>query len=152
MLRLMDTTIHLVEPIASAAKYVLPVLLERLDYRRAMHNDVLTAIGIRVPVSIEARGRTGVPPDGAEIVLNAEQHAALFPVFHGAIRVEPIDALSSQLSLSGTYTVPLGLLGGLADITVLADVAERSLRRFLAELKLEISSTALRRETGGKLR
>jgi hypothetical protein len=145
----MDTAIDLVEPIASAAKYIVPILLERLDKRRATQDDALTALGIHVPIRIEAREQVGSPPNGASIVLNAEQHATLFPVFRGTIRVEPVDALSSRLALHGTYTVPLGPFGGLADTTVLADVAERSLRRFMVELKLEISSAALRRETGG---
>ena len=143
--------IRLVEPVATAARLVAPVLVQRLDaYAAAPPEERLVLEGLRVRISIEIEvlARVGTPPDGARVRIAAAHEAELFPVFAGTIRVMPVDALSAQLVLAGDYTVPLGPLGRLADRTVLADVAADSLRRFLARLKADVASATLRRELG----
>jgi hypothetical protein len=143
--------IRLTEPVATAARLVGPVLVKRLDaYAAASPQDrpVLEGLRARVPIVLEVVDRLGIPPNGAVVRISAAHEAALFPVFAGTIRVVAVDALSSELVLEGDSTAPLGLLGALADRTVLADVATDSLRRFLAQLKTSVAMETLRRELG----
>jgi hypothetical protein len=143
--------IRLVEPLATAAKLVAPVLVGRLDaYAAKRDQDALALEGLqlRIPIALDVEEHLGVPPDGARVKISAAHVAGLFPIFSGTIRVEPQDALTSQLVLAGTYSVPLGPIDALADQTVFADVATDGLRRFLAHLKSDVAATTLRRELG----
>jgi hypothetical protein len=143
--------IRLTEPVASAARLVAPVLVARVDaYAAASPQDrlVLEGLRVRVPIVLEVLEHLGIPPDGARVRIAAAQDEALFPVFAGTIRSHAVDALSSELVLEGDSTAPLGVLGELADRTVLADVAADSLRRFLAQLKVAVAADTLRRELG----
>jgi hypothetical protein len=143
--------IRLIETLASGAPFVVPVLLRRLD---ALHKDpagshTLSALGATVKIALRAGDHVGDPPDGAHIDLQALEGAAAFPVFQGALRVEPIDAFSSRLVLAGNYRVPLGVVGSVADRTILAGAAKRSLRGLLAEIRTEVATSVLRRASGG---
>ncbi|HYZ15051.1 MAG TPA: hypothetical protein VE591_01570 [Candidatus Acidoferrum sp.] len=143
--------IRLVEPLATAAKLVAPVLLERLDAYAAdpERNPVaLEGLRLRIPVALEVGERIGIPPDGARVRISAVHESRLFPIFTGTIRVERQDALTSRLELKGSYAPPLGPIGALVDQTVFADVAADSLRRFLAHLKSDVAAATLRRELG----
>lgn len=141
--------IKLVEPIASGAPFVARVLVSRLD---ALPNDArgshrLGAFGTTLSIAIEIGATTGVPPDGAEIHLRALDAPDAFPVFHGTLRVEPIDVFCSRLVLAGTYNVPLGMIGGVADRTLLAGTAKRSLRALLRDMREQIAA-AITRDAG----
>jgi hypothetical protein len=140
--------VNLTERVASGASHVRRVLLSKLAlYREAeMPEDapVLDAAGMRVPVAVDVGKPVGDPPDGAEIRISARRHRSRYPVFTGTLRIVPVDALHSELTLAGHYDVPLGLLGALADRTVLASTAERSLQRLLAQMKAELSGDVLR--------
>lgn len=142
--------IRLAETLASGAPFVTPVLLRRLD---ALPKDppgshVLDALGASRQIVLEIGAYTGAPYDGAEIDLHARDAAAAFPIFHGTLRVEPIDVFSSRLVLLGQYSVPLGLLGAAADRTILAGTAKRSLRSLLAGIREEVAAAVLRSATG----
>lgn len=143
--------VRLVEQLATAAKLVAPVLVERLDaYAAERDHDAIALEGLRlrVPVRLEVEERVGVPPDGARVKIAAVHESGLFPIFTGTIRVEPQGPLTSRLVLTGSYALPLGPIGALADRTVFADVAADGLRRFLAHLKSEVCTATLRRELG----
>ena len=84
-----------------------------------------------------------------QIDMQALDGSAVFPVFHGTLRAEPIDALSCRLVLAGRYNVPLGAIGTVADRTILAGAAKRSLRALLITIKAEIASSVLRTVSGG---
>lgn len=143
--------IRLVEPLATAAKLVAPVLVKRLDvYAAEREHGVLAleGLGLRIPIVLDVGERIGVPPDGAHVKISAAHDSSLFPIFTGTIRVEAQDPLTSHLVLSGRYSPPLGALGALADQTVFANVATESLRRFLARLKSDVAAATLRRELG----
>jgi hypothetical protein len=138
--------VELSEPLASGAPFVAPVLTKRL---RALHRDpagahTLSSLGVSINVRIEVGDTVGTPPDGAEIALAAAEGEAFFPVFHGTLRVEPIDTFSSRLVLRGTYEVPFGVLGAIVDRTVMFTVAERSLQTFLGELRDEVAAQVIR--------
>jgi hypothetical protein len=143
--------IRLIETLASGAPFVVPVLLRRLD---GLHKDpagahTLNAFGATVKIALRGGDHVGDPADGAHIDLQALEGAAAFPVFHGSVRVEPIDSFSSRLVLSGNYRVPLGVVGSVADRTILAGAAKRSLRSLLAEIRTEVSASVLRSAHGG---
>ena len=144
--------VHLEATLATAAHLVAPVLLARLDAYRAdpPKSYALSALGAQQPIAFIVRAHVGTPPDGARIVISAKERAQLFPVFDGVLRVEPRDMLSSRLILEGSYTVPAGPVGTLADRTVLAGIAESSLRALLAELKDDLARATLRHETGSQ--
>jgi hypothetical protein len=134
--------IKLIEPIASGAPFVAPVLVSRLG---ALPNDpagshVLGALGAAMSIAIAIGATTGSPPDGAEIHMRALEAPGAFPVFHGTLRVEPVDTFCSRLVLAGTYNVPLGMIGGVADRTLLAGTAKRSLRALLRDMREAIAA------------
>jgi hypothetical protein len=142
--------IQLFEEIGSGAPYVAPILVARLQ---SLHDDpaasnALTSLGVTVQIRTIVGSLIGVPPDGAELVMQAQSGAAaFFPVFHGTLRVLPVDSFSSKLVLSGTYRVPLGALGAVADRTLLAGTAKRSLQVFLGEARDEIAAAVLHEAT-----
>lgn len=137
--------IRLSEPIASGAAFVVPVLIRRLDAlpKDPAGSHVLRSLGAAVQIAIGIGDYVGDPRDGAEIDLHAREAAAAFPVFHGTIRVEPVDAFSSRLVLAGHYSVPFGVLGTAADRTVLAGAAKRSLRELLSAVRDEVAASAV---------
>jgi hypothetical protein len=138
--------VQLFEDIACGAPFVAPILVKRL---RTLHRDpagsyALTTLGVAIRVRIDVGATIGSPPDGASIELHAQSgSAAFFPVFAGSLRVLPIDTFRSRLALSGTYRVPLGALGAVADRTVLAGIAKGSLQNFLSEIRSEIAARVL---------
>ena len=142
--------IQLFEEIGSGAPFVAPMLVARLT---ALHNDpggsyALTTLGVSVQIKIVIGSIVGAPPDGAELVMQAQSGAAaFFPVFHGTLRVTPIDSFKSKLVLAGTYRVPMGALGEVADRTLLAGTAKRSLQAFLGEARDDIASAVLHEAT-----
>jgi hypothetical protein len=142
--------VHIIETLASGAPYVAPILVARLDALREKPDDAhsLAMLGVSVKIAIRAGEHLGDPPDGARIDMQALDGSAVFPIFHGTLRVEPIDAFSCRLVLAGRYSVPLGAIGTVADRTVLAGAAKRSLRALLITIQAEIASSVLRSVTG----
>lgn len=142
--------LRLVQPVPSGAAAVAPLLLERVGAYGAGGDEqlALEALQVRIPIVVETGEPLGSPASGLHVRIAAERSAALFPVFAGTIEVAPHGMLSSALVLDGEYTVPLGLLGAVADRTVLNDVAQASLRRFLARLADDVAADVLRRESG----
>jgi hypothetical protein len=142
--------VRLSETLASGASFVAPILIARLDALREHPDEAhsLGALGMSVKVAIRAGDPVGDPPDGARIMLQALEGAAAFPVFDGTLRVEPLDTFSSKLVLTGSYSVPLGAIGSVADRTILAGAAKRSLRSLLNELRAEVAASVLRSVAG----
>jgi hypothetical protein len=138
--------VHIVEIIASGAPYVAPILLARLDALREKPDDAhsLGMLGASVKIAIRAGEHVGDPPDGARITMQALDDSAVFPVFEGTIRVEPLDAFSCRLILAGCYSVPLGAIGEVVDRTIFAGAAKGSLRALLGAVQSEIASSVLR--------
>lgn len=144
--------VHIVEGAASGAPFVAPILLAKLDALRDLPDDTHApgALGMSVKVAIRAGEHVGNPPDGARIEMQAVAGATAFPVFEGTLRVEPVDVFSCRLVLSGEYSVPLGALGSLADRTILAGAAKRSLRTLLAGLQAETAAAVLQSVSGSR--
>lgn len=98
---------------------------------------------IQLPVQVlgaeltkAVRVRTGVATvRGTRLVIpltwQADPTRHAFPTFSGAIELAPLDRSSAQLTIVGSYVVPAGVVGLLADSTVLRGVAERTAERIL---------------------
>ena len=91
----------------------------------------------------QIRVTTGVARrDGHRVVLPLQWHAEpaqrLFPSFEGGIEWEPLSGDLGQLTLNGSYTIPLGVVGGVVDATVLRGVAHRTSKQLLGRMAQEI--------------
>jgi hypothetical protein len=142
--------IQLFEELATGAPYVAPILVARLRtlQRDPSGSHTLSSLGVTVQIKIAVGDTIGQPPDGADITMQAQSgSAAFFPVFAGTLRVMPLDTFRSRLALAGTYRVPLGVLGEVADRTLLAGTAKRSLQTFLSEIRDEIFASVLHEST-----
>jgi hypothetical protein len=64
----------------------------------------------------------------------AAEHQNLFPVMDAELHISDVAAEHIELRLVGEYRAPLGAVGAVADALAGRRVAERSLRRFLAEV------------------
>jgi len=107
--------VHIIETLASGAPYVAPILVARLDALREKPDDAhsLAMLGVSVKIAIRAGEHVGDPPDGARIDMQALDGSAVFPVFHGTLRVEPIDAFSCRLVLAAATAFRSALSGRL---------------------------------------
>ncbi len=124
---------------------VLHGYAERDDFRLSV------ALGIAggqvtVPVCVGLPEGTGAP--SVRVLLAARRHTDWFPSFDGVLRIEAHDALTSVLSMSGTYRLPLHYLGTAVDRTVLGRAAEHSLRTFVERLREEVLMETRRSELG----
>ncbi len=69
----------------------------------------------------------------------------LFPVLDGKLTVEPLGTHSSKLSLTGTYQPPLGAVGHGIDDAVMHNVADATLRDFVAGVADRLTDLAANR-------
>jgi hypothetical protein len=66
----------------------------------------------------------------------------LFPVLDADIRLAPAGERATLLTLAGSYRPPLGALGDALDRRILHRVAAATIRRFLAELAVQVGQAA----------
>jgi hypothetical protein len=131
---------------------VAPRLLTVLSGYSSRNDVVLTLdVGVAgaamsVPVTVDLGDSHRRTPNAASIALQATHHRALFPTFHGTVRSEALGNLDSILRLEGTYEIPLGIFGHVADRTVLGHAAERSLSSFLDRLRIDVVEEIQRAE------
>ena len=139
---------RLPDPQAVVAPRLLTVLngySSRDDVVLALDMGIAGA-AMSVPVTVELHDAPTRTPSAVPIALRATHHSALFPAFRGAVRSEAAGTLESVLRLDGTYETPLGMLGSIADRTVLGHAAERSLRAFLEHLRADVIDEIQRAE------
>jgi CBS domain-containing protein len=91
----------------------------------------------------QIRITTGVARrDDHRVVVPVQWHAEpaqrMFPSFEGAFEWEPLASNLGQLTLTGSYSIPLGMIGGLVDATVLRGVAHRTARHLVRRLAQEV--------------
>lgn len=95
---------------------------------------------VRATAGVAARssdGRTRVP---LRWRATAMPHA--FPTFDGMLELQPLSDRLAQLSLVGSYDVPLGPVGLVADATLLAGAAQRTAQDLVAALGHEVAAAA----------
>lgn len=88
----------------------------------------------------------GTPQRDGEVVTvpigwHAEAHEDLFPTFDGALAAEPY-AGATRLRLTGTYAVPLGLLGRFGNGVLGRRIAQQSVARWLEDLARVVDAAA----------
>lgn len=71
---------------------------------------------------------------------------ALFPSFDGAVELQRLTPATVEVSLVGHYRPPFGPLGGIGDMTVTADLAQRTVEGLLATLTRAIVDRAYGQE------
>jgi CBS domain-containing protein len=100
-----------------------------------------------VGMTKQVRVRTGVAHRSGRRLLipiewRAEPAGIAFPVFEGNLEVEKQSSTHVQLTLVGSYRVPLGPAGGLVDTAGLHRVAERTVERMLRAVADELGAPA----------
>jgi CBS domain-containing protein len=86
-------------------------------------------VRVRAGVATGSEGRVAIP-----IGWDADPLAHSFPGFEGAIELEPLSHVQAQLSVVGSYRLPVGPLGAALDATVLRGVAERAVAQLVDRL------------------
>jgi hypothetical protein len=75
----------------------------------------------------------------------AAEHPKLFPVMEGELRISNVEGHEIELRLVGEFLSPLGVVGAVADALAGRRVAEKSLRRFLAEVATRLRARIIER-------
>jgi CBS domain-containing protein len=99
--------------------------------------DLVKDVRVQSGVAAQAGRRRRIP-----LRWQAEPHGHAFPVFEGALEIEPMSERHVQLTLAGSYRIPLGILGGAADGGGLHAVAERTADELLGALAAELVQPA----------
>lgn len=97
--------------------------------------EVTKAVRVTTGVAVSDGPRLRVP-----IAWQADPARRAFPTFEGTIELEPLDPSRAQLAVVGAYTVPAGVAGLLADVTLLRGVAESTAARILDGLAAALSA------------
>jgi hypothetical protein len=107
--------------------------------------EVGTDIAISIQ-SIEEQPKQAMsgPVTRIQLEWEAAKMPRLFPFMKAELSVYPLTSTETQLSLSGNYDPPLGILGSVIDTVVGHRVAEASVHRFITDV-----AVYLRNELGG---
>ena len=142
-----STNIETATAIAAPAAFALPAV-ERILREFADPGSASLALNISelhlpfqavISVPVKARVSAGCGRNEWRLRIQAAQHAQLYPVFEGALRLLRAGH-TSELHLEGAYAVPLGTLGRAIDATVLRGAAEASLQRFVREIAHRVAA------------
>jgi len=88
---------------------------------------------VAIPIQLTVSGDPA-KKQAFDITFRATSHPAAFPRFTGTIALEPHALGESQLCLTGTYDVPLQMVGRLLDVALTPTVARKSLDNFIEEI------------------
>lgn len=147
MKRYHGKTIEVRTAIAQPAAFALPAV-ERILCDFANPGSASLALSISelhlpfqgvISVPVRALVAPGIARDEWLLQIEAQQRAALYPVFEGTLRLHRAGR-GSELHLLGHYTVPLGTLGRAIDATLLSGAAESSLKRFVREIAHRVAA------------
>ena len=92
-------------------------------------------IEVDIGQPVEREGRTWIP-----LSWRATGPTGLFPVLEAEVELASLGAQVTQLSLSGRYQPPLGLLGRTVDKALLSRVAEATIKDFVDRLARAIEA------------
>jgi hypothetical protein len=95
-------------------------------------------VEIDVGKPVASATRTWLP-----ITWRATGPAGLFPVLEGELELASLGAHLTQLSLSGRYQPPLGLVGRTIDKALLSRVAEATIKDFIDRLGSAIEAAVM---------
>lgn len=102
--------------------------------------------GVRHAVVVElGRPHPGGQQTALTLCWRAQAHQRLFPTFEGELQVEPEGPGETQLTVSGTYAVPLGPIGHFGDGLVGRRIARQSLASFVEQVAERLDREVHRR-------
>lgn len=147
----MSARVELSRPLhvpADLARDAMVRVARALDARTPPYDRIALSIGlsamhvpipasVSAPVTIRGSQRPERYECGLEIA--GADAPSLFPTFSGTLSVTPLREYGCELWLQGTYDVPMGELGRLADATLARGAARESLQRLLAWFADEIA-------------
>jgi CBS domain-containing protein len=91
--------------------------------------DVAKRIRVQIGVAYRTASRTMLP-----LQWHADPGRRAFPQFEGTLEIEPLDSRTAQLTLAGSYRLPLGPVGAAVDATVLHGAAKRTAEHLVRAL------------------
>jgi hypothetical protein len=101
---------------------------------------------VGVPVRLFDLSEQVEPRHEIRFKLEARRRSEAFPAFIGATGIEANGPSTAEMWLAGTYEVPLHLLGGIMNQTVLRGMAEKSLANMTDELASAVVAHVEQRE------
>jgi hypothetical protein len=119
-------------PLANSAEVEGETLLVRLgpDWGRGW---ITREVRVRIR-GTRYRGESNV----ISLTWEDAQRPGLFPVLDGDLELSPLGADTCRLTLSATYTPPLGTLGADLDRALLHRVAQSTMRSFLRQVRTSL--------------
>ena len=96
-------------------------------------------VEIEVGTPVANAGKTWIP-----IAWRATGPSGLFPVLDAELELATLGTDLTQLSLSGRYQPPLGLVGRTIDKALLSRVAEATIKDFIDRLARAIEAAVIR--------
>lgn len=110
------------------------------DVASALHVEIGgLEIGAEIAINVEGIEESGGMRPSAtrtRVLLDweAAKHPRLFPEMKGELSVYALTDHETQLDFAGTYTPPLGALGGAIDKVLGHRIAEATIHRFVADV------------------
>lgn len=95
--------------------------------------DISTDVRVSTGVGTHEAGRLRIP-----VQWRAERHEHLLPDFDGTLELQPEWDTQAQLTLTGSYRLPLGPLGAAVDSTLLNGVAPDTVERLVGAIDVEL--------------
>jgi hypothetical protein len=140
-------------PARSAASYIMHAIAEqRGEWAEFALYLNFGSIGlpdvgyVAIPVRIADLQEALEPRHEIRFTMQARRGPEAFPVFNGAIGIDPLGPSDSQIWLAGDYTAPAGSLGGAFDRLVGRGTAEKTLQNMLEELADDVEARVQQRE------
>lgn len=99
----------------------------------AMH-EVHIPLQAMISVPVQAQVLPGKARNDWRLEIRAASKSPLYPTFAGNLTLSPASERSCELSLHGSYSVPLDGIGRAIDATLLRGAAQASIDRFVREI------------------
>ena len=125
---------------------MVPLLRARLEILEEASEHGTVVLAARLPGNgrVAAPVRLQVSYSGPKsprfgLTIAARNTPWMYPRFRGGLELAPVGAASTTLTLSGTYEVPLGILGRAFDATAARGIAPRGLADFIDRLVADVT-------------
>jgi hypothetical protein len=101
---------------------------------------------VAIPVRVEIADEQLEPRHEIRFTVRARRSPEAFPIFIGAIGIDPIGPSDSQIWLAGDYELPASTIGAVVDRVLGQGRAEKALDNMLEELAEAIEANVQKRE------
>ena len=82
---------------------------------------------------------------GRDVTIEASDHRAVFPRFTGSLEVNPLDGVT-EVELAGTYELPGGVFGAIADVAMLGRLAPATITDLFGVVVQHLTESAAARQ------